>query len=145
MKHPLEILYATYGDAIDPDFAVDVTEQCEALVNGFSAHDRIAFKPAIPADQLFGCDPYPGHNKQLRMRYRSDKIHGTLALDFDANNRIPIPFLMLVPKIRYLKINHALYGHPKGANSSGRMSYDVVELVQVRLTKKITHSFTPKN
>lgn len=129
-KDPLEILFATYGDPIDPDFAVDVTDHCERLVQGFSAHDRIAFKPALSADKIFGCDPYPGHNKQLRMRYRMDGIHGTLALDFDVANNIPIPFLMLVPKTRYLRIFQAIYGHPKGATSTGRMSCDVLELVQ---------------
>lgn len=130
MKHPLEVLCATYGDPIDPDYAVDVTQRCEELVSGFSSHDRIAFKPALPADQVFGVDPRPGHNKQLRLRYRSDSIHGTLTLDFDINNKIPVPYLFLVPRTRYLKIHHAIYGHPKGATSTGRMSFDVLELVQ---------------
>jgi len=130
MTEPFEILFATYGDPFDPDYSIDVTERVRALVRGFSASDRLSFKPAIPADAIFGCDPRPGHNKQLRARYRIDKIHGTLALDFDASNRIPIPFLMLVPKNRYLKIHHAIYGHPKGVNKSGRMSIDVTELIQ---------------
>ena len=130
MTDPLEILFATYGDPVDPDFAVDVTEKCRELVNTFTSRDRIAFRPALTADKIFGCDPYPGHNKQLRMRYRADKIHGTLALDFDINNKIPVPFLMLAPKIRYLKIHQAIYGHPKGATSTGRMSFDVLELIQ---------------
>lgn len=129
-KDPLEILFATYGDAVDPDFAIVVTEKCRELVHGFSSRDRIVFKPALPADKLFGADPYPGHNKQLRMRYRADGIHATLTLDFDVQNKIPVPFLMLVPKTRYLRIHHALYGHPKGATSTGRMSFDVQEIVQ---------------
>eukprot|EP01032_Pedospumella_encystans_P021707 gene21707-24614_t len=127
---PLEILFATYGDPIDPDFALDVTETCEKLVNSFTGSDRIAFKPALPADRIFGVDPYPGHNKQLRMRYRAGGTHGTLALDFDRDNKIPVPFLMLVPKTRYLRVFSAIYGHPKGATNTGRMSFDVLELVQ---------------
>lgn len=130
MVDPLEVLFATYGDPIDPDFAIDVTDKCTELVRGFTAHDRIAFKPAIPADRIFGVDPYPGHNKQLRMRYRADKIHATLALDFDVNNKIPVPFLLLVPKTRYLRIFQGTYGHPKGATNTGRMSFDVTEIVQ---------------
>jgi len=127
---PLEVLFATYGDPIDPDFCVDVTDTCDALVKKFTGADRIAFKPALPADKIFGFDPYPGHNKQLRMRYRAAGVHGTLALDFDRDNKIPVPFLMLVPKTRYLRVFHAIYGHPKGASSTGRMSFDVLEIVQ---------------
>jgi hypothetical protein len=73
------------------------------LVRGFSGADRLSFKPAVSANALFG-DPYPGHNKQLRARYRIQGQHGTLALDFTADGRIPVPFLMMVPQNRYLKV-----------------------------------------
>ncbi|KAJ1418461.1 hypothetical protein B484DRAFT_400486 [Ochromonadaceae sp. CCMP2298] len=64
-----EILFATYGDPLDADLCVDVTERVRELVRGFSGADRLSFKPAVSANTLFG-DPYPGHNKQLRARYR---------------------------------------------------------------------------
>jgi hypothetical protein len=32
--------------------------------------------------------------------------------------------------VRYLQISRATYGHPKGTSSTGRMSYDVTEIIQ---------------
>ena len=135
---PLEILFATYGDAYDPDYCVDVTDKCNNLVNAFSAKDRLAFRPDRPAHKIFQCDPCPGKPKILRMRYRANKIHGTLALEFNVDNTVgcsPRMFLMLVPKTRYVRIFHAFYGHPKGISLTGRMSFDVVEYVQAMVDK----------
>ena len=127
---PLDILFATYGDPYDPDYAVDVTQAVVALVRQSNASDRICFKPAHRADHIFGYDPFPGKNKQLRVRYRAGGVHATLVLDFDRKNRIPAPFLLMAPHRRYLRIFNAIYGHPKGSTVTGRMSYDVTELVQ---------------
>ena len=149
---PLEILFATYGDPYDPDYCIDVTDYCSALVDSFSAKDRIAFRPDKPVHKIFNADPLPGYYyhilllsiiitsttffrkpKLLRMRYRADKIHGTLALDFNTNNTIgcsPLTFLMLIPKTRYVRIFNASYGHPKGLSITGRMSFDVLEYIQ---------------
>lgn len=75
---PLEVLFATYGDARDPELSMDVTDRCIALVGSFSASDRIAFRPETPAHLLFGGDPLPGRPKQLKMRYRIGGTHGAL-------------------------------------------------------------------
>ena len=76
---PLEVLFATYGDARNPELSVDVTDQCIALVASFSGSDRIAFRPDTPAHTLFKCsDPLPGQPKQLKMRYRMNGTHGAL-------------------------------------------------------------------
>eukprot|EP01031_Cornospumella_fuschlensis_P037973 gene37973-46131_t len=69
-------------------------------------------------------------NKQLRVRYRMDNVHGTLVLDFDKNGQIPTPFILTVPRMKYVRILTATYGHPRGRSSTGRMSFDVQEILQ---------------
>lgn len=127
----LEVISATYGDPFDPDFVIDVTKQVEARVKQATFADRLAFKPIHHLDELFEVtDPTPGKNKQLRVRYRIGMIHGTLILDLMPNSSIPSPFLLILPRARYLRIYSGTYGYPKGISSTGRMMYDVSEILQ---------------
>jgi hypothetical protein len=92
--------------------------------------DRLVFRPRDQMDQIFGRDPSPGKNKQLRVRYRMNGLHATLVLDFNVENKIPVPFLLLAPKKQFLRIHSAMYGHPAGATKTGRMCVDVSEILQ---------------
>lgn len=126
----LEVLFATYGDPYDPAFAFDVTEKVKEKLREFQSLDRLVFRPREQMDQFFGRDPSPGRNKQLRVRYRMHGLHGTLVLDFNVENKIPVPFLLMAPKKQFLRIYSAMYGHPKGATKTGRMCFDVSEVLQ---------------
>ena len=71
----LEILFATYGDAINEDKTVIVTDNCIARQMNLSPKmDRFGFRTTDKLHEIFGLkDPSPGRNKQLRMRYRIDE------------------------------------------------------------------------
>eukprot|EP01038_Epipyxis_sp_PR26KG_P004311 gene4311-6108_t len=127
---PLDVIIAAYGDMRDPVLAVDVTSRVQQLVNESFLKDRLCIRPFHKANEIFGCDPSPGRNKQLRVRYRMNDICATLVLEFTANGTTPSPFLLISPSSRYLRIINAIYGHPKGSSSTGRMSFDVTEYVQ---------------
>jgi hypothetical protein len=60
-------------------------------------------------------------------------------LNFSPHHTVLKPFLLIIPsdltdpthfKPRYLRLLSANYGHPRGMSSTGRMSYDVVEVLQ---------------
>eukprot|EP01034_Spumella_vulgaris_P024630 gene24630-30998_t len=138
-EYPLEILYATYGDPFDPDFVIDITAQVVKRVKESSCSDRLSFKPIHYLDEILHLQDiihkviepqHPFKNKQLRVRYRIGGMHGTLVLDFMHNHTIPSPFLLILPRTRYLRIFSGTYGFPKGISSTGRMSYDVSEILQ---------------
>lgn len=126
----LEILSASYGEPNNPGSAYDVTAQCQRKLHEFQERDRIVFRPKERMDLFFGHDPAPGRNKQVRLRYRIHGAHGTMVLDFNPENKIPSPFLLMAPKKQYLRLFSASYGHPKGLTKTGRMSYDVREVLQ---------------
>jgi hypothetical protein len=75
-------------------------------------------------------DPCPGQNKQLKVRYRMLGMHAMLQLDVMPNGLLTQNFMLIAPRSRYLLINRAQYGHPKGLSPQGRMSVDVTEVVQ---------------
>lgn len=135
-EFPLDVLYATYGDPKDEDSCIIVTEECIERCRWLSPKmDRFAFRPTDKLNDVFRCeDPSPGSDKQLRMRYRIDGVHGTLVLNVNQENRLKMPFLLITPqlkdKYKYVRIFKAIYGYPKGLSSTGRMSYDVTEIVQ---------------
>ncbi len=109
-----------------------------------SCHDRLAFKPNQKLNELLHLTQHDldiinnnnsalntvnnsvtnsthvsAHNnlhsnKQLRVRYRIGGMHGTLILDFMPTHTIPAPFLLILPRTRYLRIFSATYGFPKG-------------------------------
>jgi hypothetical protein len=120
----MNMLFAD-GDPIDPKDAVDVTARCAELVLARESMDRLAFGVTTNFKRVFGIDPVPAKNKQLRVRYRTDKVYGTLVMDIMPSNQIPAPFILKRPSIRLLSIKRASYGFPKGVSSTGRMSYDV--------------------
>lgn len=127
---PLEILFATYGDPFIPESAREVTDITILRVQQTPKQDRLTFSTRDQANSIFGFDPSPGKNKQLRVRYRMNNIHATLILDFNTESRIPAPFILTVPRTKYVRILHATYGHPKGRSSSGSMSFDIQEILQ---------------
>jgi hypothetical protein len=129
---PMEILFASYGDPFDPSAVIIVTTIMQERLKEFESRDRFVFRPNEDASETFGSDPAPGKNKQLRLRYRLHEGggHGTIMLDFNQDNRIPSTFFFIVPKRSYLRINQATYGHPKGTTKTGRMSFDVTEIIQ---------------
>jgi hypothetical protein len=129
---PLEILFASYGDPFDPAAAIIVTTLMQERLKEFYCKDRFIFKPNEDVSETFGSDPAPGKNKQLRIRYRLHENggHGTLMLDFNELNKIPQTFFFMVPQRAYLRIYQATYGHPKGITKTGRMSFDVTEIIQ---------------
>jgi hypothetical protein len=86
--------------------------------------DWLSYKTMENANHLY-TDPCPQNKKQLRLRYRINKLHANLVIDFNANGMVAQPFLFVAPKQRFLKIISAKYGHPKGASTEGRMSFDV--------------------
>lgn len=134
----LEILYATFGDPVQPLQAIEVTQQIRERVKYYTNHDRLAFKLDSKIDEVLGIeDPAPDKSKQLRVRYRmkgaleNEMVFGNVVLDTLPDNHFPSPIMLLVPKAeRYLRIFRAIYGHPKGASSTGAMSQDVTEIIQ---------------
>ena len=130
-EYPLEVLFASYGDPFQPLTAVIVTEYVQRMVSAFSTHDRLAIRPRDNMYELFQLtsDPSPNQNKQLRLRYRINGFYSTLILDFTAQHTIPRPFLLMTPKKYFLKITQACYRHPKGLTPTGRMSFDVTEII----------------
>jgi hypothetical protein len=131
-EHPLEVLFASYGDPYEPRTAVIVTGYLQQIVQRNPNHDRLPIRPTDNMYKLFDLieDPVPGKNKQLRLRYRINGIYATLMLDFTPNHIIPRPFLLMAPKNHYLRIFSATYGHPRGLTPTGRMSFDVSEIIQ---------------
>ena len=53
-----------------------------------------------------------------------------VVLDVMPDNRFPSPTLLIAPTERYLRINKATFGHPRGLSAVGRMSYEVTEIIQ---------------
>lgn len=127
---PLEIIYATYGDPFDVNLAEEVTLRCQQKVLEYPNKDRITFKAHQNLQEFFGFDPAPGRLKQLRIRYRMDGIFGTVVFNVTAENVLPDWVLLAVPERRLVKIKRASYGHPRGLNEQGRMSFDILELIQ---------------
>jgi len=127
---PLEILFATYGDPLEPLTAIDVTAIMKERVKYYKNEDRLAFRIETQLNEVFKCDPAPGKSKQLRIRYRIDGVFATLLLSTLPSSQFPSPILLLRPTKRHLKIIRALYGHPKGRSSTGAMCTDVTEIVQ---------------
>jgi hypothetical protein len=113
------------GDPLDPLDVVEVTAKCAEMVLSRPTMDRLAFGITSNLKRIFGADPVPGRNKQLRVRYRTDNVFGTLVMDVMPSNQIPGPFVLKRPEQRLLRIKRASYGFPKGVSSTGRMSYDV--------------------
>lgn len=74
--------------------------------------------------KIFGSDPAPGKNKQLRIRYRIMGVHATASLDCLPTNFFTGWVLLIAGDERNLKITRASYGHPRGIQN-GRMSFDV--------------------
>jgi hypothetical protein len=132
---PLEILFATYGDLVDPICAIDVTSRVKELVGEYIKKDRLAFRETQKLDVIFGCDPAPDKPKQLRIRYRMLGRHAMMCLDAMPNNKFPEPVLLMCPTLRMLTILRAAYGHPKGRTPTGRMSVDVSMSIIVCLIK----------
>lgn len=126
-RQPLEILFATYGDPVDPRFAVDVTAECRDKVQVYASNDRIAFRADVPIHEALNCiDPRPGLSKQLRIRYCMRGVYGTIILDTPSGrDAFPQSIVLITPRERHLKITQAYFGHPKGISSTGTMSYDV--------------------
>lgn len=145
--HPLEILFATYGDPRDPMSARDVTTALHNMaLDSYWMHDRLIIKSSFKLDVIFGFDPAPGpapgQVKQLRIRYRMQSTgiqasigsltctYGNLILGVLPENKLPSMVVLKRPDARYLHIRKATWGHPKGKSSDGRMSIDVTEIVQ---------------
>ncbi len=134
----LEICYATYGHSSEP-IAYEVTKSVQSRVDEIWYRDRLQYKKVEDLNKLFGTaagrpeskwDPCPGQNKQLKVRYRLCGLHAQLQLDVMPNGQLTLNFMLIAPKTRYLLINRATYGHPKGLSPQGRMSVDVTEVVQ---------------
>ena len=134
----LEICYATYGHPSLP-IAYEVTKAVQSRVDEIWYRDRLQYKKIEDLNKLFGksaglpeskWDPCPGQNKQLKVRYRLIGMHAQLQLDVMPNGLLTQNFMLIAPKTRYLIINRATYGHPKGLSPQGRMSVDVTEVVQ---------------
>lgn len=103
--HPLEVLFASYGDCFDPDFGIDCTEQVSKRVQESSSKDRLAFKPWHKVNELLKVtDPCPSKPKQLKIRYRANYVHATIIIDFMPNNQLPSPLVLIAPRQRYLKL-----------------------------------------
>ena len=118
---------ATFGDAFDCTKIVDVTNICILLTHEYSTCDRLYIRSTVDLCKLFynGVDPLPGQQKQLRIRYRMNGIHGYICIDSTITNRFPTGLFLICPIVRYLTIVSCTYGHPKGRSPTGRMSYDV--------------------
>lgn len=129
VSQKLEICFATYGHPTDP-IATDVTEMVEERVNQLWHRDRLQYRKTEKLNDLFGGDPCPGENKQLKVRYRMLGLHAMLQLDVMSNGQLTSNFMLIAPNDRLLIINRATYGHPKGQSQQGRMSIDVQEVIQ---------------
>ena len=94
--------------------------------------EYLAFGPSVNLRKLFGFDPSPEKPKQVRIRYRMDRIFGTLILDVTTTSRIPRPITLRRSwgGQRLLKIRRGYYGHPRGMTPTGRMCYEVTEILQ---------------
>lgn len=125
----LEICFATYGHPSEP-IAREVTEIVEGRVNELWHRDRLQYRKTENLNEIFGCDPCPGENKQLKVRYRMLGLHAMLQLDVMSNGQLASNFMLIAPKSRFLVVKRATYGHPKGQSQQGRMSVDVQEIVQ---------------
>ena len=134
----LEICYATYGHPSLPN-AYEVSKVCQDKVDLLWFRDRLHYKKVENLNQIFGegaglperkWDPCPGENKQLKIRYRMLGQHAMCQLDVLPNGQLSSNFMLIAPKERYLIINRATYGHPKGLSPQGRMSIDITEVVQ---------------
>jgi hypothetical protein len=134
----LEICYATWGHPSLP-VAYEVTKTVQARVDEIWYRDRLQYKRTENLNKMFGegaglpeskWDPCPGENKQLKVRYRLVGMHAQLQLDAMPNGQLTANFMLIAPRTRYLIINRATYGHPKGLSQQGRMSIDVTEIVQ---------------
>ena len=108
--------------------AQDVTEVVEERVNELWHRDRLQYRKTEQLNEIFGCDPCPGENKQLKVRYRMLGLHSMLQLDVMSSGQLASNFMLIAPKDRLLVINRATYGHPKGQSQQGRMSIDVQEV-----------------
>ena len=137
-KCKLEICYATYGHPNLP-IAYEVTDVVQARVDLVWYRDRLQYKKIEDLSKHFGVatgrpesqwDPCPGENKHLKVRYRLCGMHAQLQLDIMPNGQLTRNFMLIAPKTRYLIINRATYGHPKGLSPQGRMSVDATEVVQ---------------
>ena len=128
----LEVLFASYGDEVTEKGAVDVTQHVQGVMAAKETEEYLAFGPSINLRKLFGFDPSPEKTKQLRIRYRMDRIFGTLVLDVTSTSRVPLPITLRRPwgGQRLLKIRRGAYGHPLGPTAQGRMCYDVTEILQ---------------
>ena len=129
IQQKLEICFATYGHPSEP-IAREVTEIVEKRVNELWHRDRLQYRKTENLNDLFGGDPCPGENKQLKVRYRMLGLHAMLQLDVMNNGQLASNFMLIAPKSRYLVIKRATYGHPKGQSQQGRMSVDVQEVIQ---------------
>jgi hypothetical protein len=127
---PLEILIATYGDTESPIGAIEITDVLNEVIMNFFGHDRLPFRDTQKFQEVFGGDPSPGKPKQMRIRYRMHGKHGYVALDVLPSNRIPSSVMLMCPSSRHLTILYAMFGHPKGRSSTGRMAYNVTENIQ---------------
>ena len=94
--------------------------------------EYLAFGPSVNLRKLFGFDPSPEKPKPVRIRYRMDRIFGTLILDVTTTSRIPRPITLRRSwgGQRLLKIRRGYYGHPRGMTPTGRMCYEVTEILQ---------------
>ena len=129
VSQKLEICFATYGHPTEP-VARDVTDIVEGRVNELWHRDRLQYRKTENLNEMFGCDPCEGENKQLKVRYRMLGLHAMLQLDVMSNGQLASNFMLIAPKTRLLVINRATYGHPKGQSQQGRMSIDVQEVIQ---------------
>lgn len=127
---PLEILTASYGDTASPVGAINITEHLNGIVMKFMHHDRLPFRDAQHFDKIFGGDPSPGKPKQMRIRYRMHGKHGCVVIDVLPENRIPRNVMLMCPLARHLTVSYAMFGHPKGRSTTGRMAYNVTEHIQ---------------
>lgn len=142
---PLEILFASYGDVITEKGAVDVTLKCRDIMAKKGQDDRFAFGANSNLYAVFGFDPSIDKPKQLRVRYRMGGVFGTIVIGTSANSRMTSTTAVVltsrsssavsssplgVKSSRMVIIKRADFGHPKGVSSTGRMSFDVTEIIQ---------------
>eukprot|EP00596_Hydrurales_sp_CCMP1899_P008561 CAMPEP_0119039548 /NCGR_PEP_ID=MMETSP1177-20130426/9102_1 /TAXON_ID=2985 /ORGANISM="Ochromonas sp, Strain CCMP1899" /LENGTH=658 /DNA_ID=CAMNT_0007003575 /DNA_START=256 /DNA_END=2232 /DNA_ORIENTATION=+ len=142
---PLEILFASYGDSITENEAVDVTQKVKYIMIKKGEDDRLSFGAHCNFYKLFGFDPSVNKPKQLRVRYRMGGIFGTIVIGTNINSRMTSSNAIVLSARSYaspnsspsggknsrmVTISRAHFGHPKGISSTGRMSYDVTEIVQ---------------
>ena len=112
--------------------------------------EYLAFGPSVNLRKLFGFDPSPEKQKQVRIRYRMDRIFGTLILDVTTTSRIPRPITLRRSwgGQRLLKIRRGYYGHPRGMTPNGRMCYEVVrssDPIKCYLSRAVIYCHTLPN